>query len=258
MMKSLVALMFSLLLMASSTLAQGDAQNTPAEQENVRRAEQLADSFVQRFKETLDFEVVYREFFSVDMAKRSPYISMPWSENRHEEMMKQISPAEAEQAYINFMSLYYLMGLYSANLLTEEEESNDELNYEEVFSPELVATMKEPTICGFFSEYLKAGACQDNTDSFQDGERVRQFIRDANRLAPLFRKYMPPEPFDSPKYKEHLKQLEWDGRETSVNRSDYFDSGEPITMYQVYRGLFVLNIVEENGEMRVGGIPIGN
>jgi hypothetical protein len=78
-------------------------------------------------------------------------------------------------------------------------------------------------------------------------------------LIALFKKYMPPQPFDSENYKAYLKELVWNGRETSVReRDDYLGVNEATTVYQVYREWFVLDIVEENGEMRVIGIPFGN
>ncbi|MBA2734477.1 MAG: hypothetical protein H0U54_16570 [Acidobacteria bacterium] len=259
-MKHFITIAISLLLAVSSAIAQGRALKTPAARKNLERAEQLADRFVQRFRETLDFEVVYREFFIVDPEKRllnSSSIVFD-SLERHEEIKKKISPSETEQAYIGFMNLYYLVGIYMANVSTVDEESST-IKSKELFPPELLKAMKEPSTCFFFIDYLENKSCKDIPELFQTAEDVRQFAKNANYLAALFRKYIPSEPFNSPKYKAHIEQLDWDGRETSIDeRNDLFGTGEETTKYQVYRELFVLDIVEENGEMKVARIPIGN
>ena len=259
-MKRFIRIALSLLLMLSLAIAQGQAQKTIAAQEKVERAEQLADRFVQRFKETLDFEVVYREFFIVDPEKRLLSSSLiVFDSEQHEEIKKKLSPSETEQAYTGFMNLYYLVALYLSNVLTKEEANSGTIKAKELFPPELLKAMKEPSTCFFFSDYLEGTSCKDIPELFQTVEDVRQFAKDANYLAALFRKYMPPEPFNSSKHKAHIEQLDWDGRVTSIDeRNDLFGTGEEVTKYQVYRALFVLDIVEENGEMKVARIPIGN
>ncbi len=259
-MKSFVTIAISLLLAATSTIAQGGAQKTVAVRENIERAEQLADRFVQRFRETLDFEVVYREFFIVDPEKRLRNSSLiVFDSEQHEELKKKMSPSETEQAYIGFMNLYYLVALYVSNILTEEEENSSKLKAEELFPPELLKAIKEPSICFFFDDYLGEEACKETSELFQTADEARQFVKNANHLAALLRKYMPPEPFDSPKYKAYIKQLERNGRETGIEQGDgYFGVGVETTVYEIYRELFALNVVEENGEMKVVGIPIGN
>lgn len=258
-MKPFIAIAISLLLAASSASGQELTQEKLAAQENLQRAEQLADRFVQRFKETLDFEVVYREFFPVDLKERLPNSMATWGLEEHQEMLKKISPAEAEQAYIAFMNIYYVAGLYHINVLTQEEEGNDEINLETVYPPELVETMKRPSFGAFFAECFKDNSHGSSLDILQSAESIKRYIKDAPHLISLFRKYMPPQPFDSENYKAYLKELVWDGRETSVKEGDdYFGVNEATTVYQVYREMFVLNIIGENGEMRVIGIPFGN
>jgi hypothetical protein len=260
-MNSFITIAISLVLAAGSILpAQAGIRRADVASENLKRAEQLADRFVERFKETLDFEVVYREFFITDSEKRllNP-TSIILDSEQHGEIKKEISPTEIEQAYKGFMNLYYLMSLYLSNVLTEEEESESEIKSEELFPPELLKAMKEPASCFFFTDYVKDASCKETPEPYKTAEDVRRFVREASHVAMLLRKYMPPEPFSSPKYKAHLAQMEWDGRTTDINQGDeHFGIGEETTVYQIYRGLFVLNIVEENSEMKVAGIPIGN
>lgn len=265
-MKPFVSIALILLLVASSSIAQESAQKTGAARKNLKRAEQLADRFVERFKETLDFEVVYREVFVIAHEKRLlNSSSIVFETKRQEEIKINITPSETEQAYIGFMNLYYLVALYLSNILTEEEKENSSaIKSKVLFPPELLEAIKEPSTCFFFIDYLEDSSCKDNPEQadpklFQTVEEVRQFARSASYITMLFRKYMPREPFNSPGYKAHINQLEWHSNETSVSEGDdYFGVGQETTTYQVYRELFVLNIVEENGEMKVAGIPIGN
>jgi hypothetical protein len=259
-MKRFITIAISLLLFANSTVAQGHAPETLPASENLTRAEQLADSFYQRFRETLDFKVVYREFFITDAGKRlRNSAAIVFDSEDPGEMRKELSPLEIEQAYTGFMNLYYLLALYVSNFVTEEEESDGDIKSGELFPPELLSAMKEPAACFFFTDYIENPSCKDLPKPFQTAEDVRRFAKQAHHLAELFRKYMPPEPFNSPKYKAFVGQLDWDGRETSVSQKvDYFETGEETTVYQVYRGPFALDVVEENGEMRVAGIPLGN
>ena len=260
-MKRFITIAISLLLAAGPAAARrGGARETALAGEDLKRAEQLADRFAQRFRETLDFEVVYREFFILDDRRRlRNSAAMVFDPERHERIKNELSPAEIEQTYIGFMSLHYLVALYLSNVLTEEAEESGAIESRELFPPELLKAMKEPSTCFFFKEYLEDESCKDTPELFQTAEDVRVFARHSNYLAGLFRKYMPREPFMSPGYKAHVGQLDWDGRETSVRQGDdYFGFGEETTVYQTYRELIVLNVVEENGEMRVAGIPIGN
>jgi hypothetical protein len=258
-MKSLLNLTGVLLLLAGSVIAQESPGAIVPAAGKAERAEQTADRFVRRFRETLDFEVVYREFFTADFAKRQQTLRALLDSNEQRDITNDLSHAEAEQAYTGFMNLYYLAGLYFYNLASPDEEESGEIKSEELFPAELLKALKSPSICIFFVDYLKNESCRRDGELFRNAVEVRRFIAEASQLASLFRRYMPENPFDSPNYRAYLNQLDWAGYKTSASFMDDDDeSGAKHALYQVYRGAFVLNIIEENDEMKVLGIPVGN
>lgn len=107
------------------------AQKNSTEHAKQRRAEQVADRFVNRFRATLDFGIAWKAFRLSD-----PSCTHRANGNLGESDYERfkLSNRTIEKLYISTMNLYYLIGVYELSLarIGSQSDSDDSLAPNEV------------------------------------------------------------------------------------------------------------------------------
>ena len=237
-MKKLVVLLF--IFVAANPHAMF-AQKNSTEHGKQRRAGQVADRFVNRFRVTLDFGVAWKAF----------RLSDPSCTHRANGILDQsdyerlkLNSRTIEKLYIATMNLYYLRSVYELSLvrINSQSDSNDSL------------TPNEVKVIEKRSKFF-----QNDDRKLQNAKEVGELISTFNQLSALYRKHMPAGAMKSPAWRENQKYLiASSGMDDggALNGSPTFCVPQKTKVYIVDRGLFYFYMVEEGRKMKVAGLGI--
>jgi hypothetical protein len=237
-MKKLVLLLFIFVAASPRALF---AQKDSTEHAKQRRAEQVADRFVNRFRATLDFGTAWKAF----------RLSDPSCTHRANGILDQsdyerlkLNSRTIEKLYIATMNYYYLMAVHDLSLVRigSQSDSDDSLTPNEV--KVLVKRSK------FF---------QNDDRKLQSAREVGELISTLDQLSALYRKDMPAGAMKSPSWRANQKYLiAGSGMDHggAQNGNETFCVPEKTKVYIVDRGLFYFYVVEEGRQMKVAGLGI--
>ena len=231
---------FSFLFLAGNptvTLGQQIPAQTANEQ---RRAGALADLFIQRFRETLDFGIVWKEFRLSDPSctQRANGIL---NESGYQRL--KLSRKTVEKLYIATMNYYYLIGVYDLSMARIDDHSPDE-------SPEPPGVKAIKKASKFF---------QDDDHQLKNAEDVNELIGTLDRLARQYRKHLPKGVMKSQAWRANQKRLiagSGTGHPDVANGNSTFCISEQTKVYLIDRGMFYFYIIKEGRRMRVAGLGI--
>ena len=237
-MKKLVVLLFIFVATHPHvTLAQKDS----AEHAKERRAGQVADRFVNRFRATLDFGMAWKAFRLSD-----PSCTHRANGNLNEsdyERLK-LSSRTIEKLYIAMMNYYYLMAVHDLSLARIGPQSD----------PDDSLTPNEVKVIVKRSKFF-----QNDDRKPQNAKEVGELISTFDQLSALYRKNMPAGAMKSPAWRANQKYLiASSGMDPggALNGSETFCVPQKTRVYIVNRGLFYFYVVEEGRKMKVAGLGI--
>lgn len=237
-MKKLVVLLFIFVAANPHVMF---AQKDSTEHAKQRRAEQVADRFVNRFRATLDFGMAWKAFRLSDPSctHRANGIL---NESDYERL--KLSSRTIEKLYIATMNYYYLMAVHDLSLarIGSQTDSDDSLTPNEVRV--IVKRSK------FF---------QNDDRKPQNAKEVGELISTFDQLSALYRKDMPAGAMKSPAWRANQKYLiASSGMDPggALNGSETFCVPQKTKVYIVNRGLFYFYVVEEGRKMKVAGLGI--
>jgi hypothetical protein len=219
------------------------AQNTYSEEaRNQRRAGQVADRFVEQFRQTLDFGIVWKSFRVSD-----PSCTHRANGNLGQEDYDRLrlSSDMIEKLYVATMNLYYLQAVYELSLVRINSQPASE----------------EPTLPGKIEAvYKKSKFFQNDDRKPQSPEEISELIQTFEQLAGLYRQYLPKQAMRSATWQANQKYLI--SNRTGMDHNGIL-KGDPTlcvpkqtNVYIVDRGIFYFYIIEEGGKMKVAGLGI--
>jgi hypothetical protein len=217
------------------------AQKDSTEHAKQRRAEQVADRFVSRFRATLDFGMAWKAFRLSDPSctHRANGIL---TEADYERL--KLNSRTIEKLYIATMNYYYLMTVYELSLarIDSQSESDDSSTPNEV------------------KVILKRSKFFQNDDrQLQNASEVGELISTFDQLSAAYRKHMPAGAMKSQAWRANQKLLiarSGMDHEEALNGDETFCVPETTKVYIVNRGLFYFYLVEEGRKMKVAGLGI--
>jgi len=237
-MKRLVVLLF--IFVAANphvTFAQKDS----SEHAKQRRAEQVADRFVNRFRATLDFGRAWKAFRLSDPSC-THRANGNLSESDYERF--KLNSRTIEKLYIATMNLYYHKGVYEFSLarIDSQSDSDDSL------------TPNEAKVITKRSRFF-----QNDDREPQNAKEVGELISTFNQLSAAYRKHMPAGAMKSPAWRANQKDLiasRGMDHGGALNGDATFCVPQQTKVYIVDRGLFYFYVVEEKHKMKVAGLGI--
>lgn len=204
-----------------------------------RRAEQIADRFVERFQQTLDFGSVWKEFRLSDPSCTHRANGV-LSKNDYAKL--RLNGDIIEKLYIATMNLYLLRSVYELSLIRIDSKSEDA-----PAPPEIEVIEKGSK---FF---------QNGDRDPQSHEEVSELIGTLDQLARLYRKYMPKDAMKSEIWQaneKHLRSMSGMAGPNVLDGDETLCIARGNNVYIVDRGIFYFYVVDEGGKMKVAGLGI--
>lgn len=237
-MKKLVVLLFILVAANPHVMF---AQKDSTEHAKQRRAGQVADRFVNRFRATLDFGMAWKAFRLSDPSC-THRANGNLSESDYERL--KLNSRTIEKLYIATMNLYYLMGVYELSLVRIDSQSD----YDDSLTPNEVKVIEKR------SKFFR----NDDREP-QNAREVGELISTFDQLSAAYRKHMPAGAMKSPAWRANQKYLiASSGMDDGgvLNGDETFCVPQKTKVYIVDRGLFYFYVVEEGRKMKVAGLGI--
>jgi hypothetical protein len=212
--------------------------------QEARRVEEAADRFIKRFRETLEFGIVFDEMFVPDAVQRLRNAGFFQGINIGEQLVPNLDDATLKRTYKAYMSYYYLKAAYDLGV---GKEGNT--------PPEVAAALRASKFYNLLSD--EGGGDSPTVTTRQEME---QYVADLNKIAALYRQQLTPSVFTSPTYRASLQAIKKDKRSSVRIRNGYEDFGvrEGVKVYEVEQDLFTFFFVEESGELKVLTLGMGN
>jgi TonB family protein len=212
---------------------------SPEDQEKLRRVEETADRFIQRWHETLDLNVLFDEMYVTNAKQRrqNAYLfnevyKLITRSGIQPKVGKGIDEAVMKAGFMAFWNMFYLDSEYKlafwrpgerVKLPTEIVEAQQERDKIELSKTEM--TLKP----------------------------IKEYIAKADHLSSLYRKYLSRGVFESPTYKANLERsLEWKNLSLRIMRG-FVHRGvkDNVKVYSIQRGVFPFYFIEEEGKLKV-------
>ncbi len=237
-MKKLVVLLFIFVAANPHVMF---AQKDSTEHAKQRRAGQVADRFVNRFRATLDFGMAWKAFRLSDPSctHRANGIL---DESDYERL--KLSSRTIEKLYIATMNYYYLMSVHNLSLarIDSQSDSDDSL------------TPNEVKVIQKRSKFF-----QNDDRKTQNAKEVGELISTFDQLSALYRMDMPAGAMKSPAWRANQNYLiasKGMDHAGALNGDATFCVPQNTKVYIVDRGLFYFYVVEEGRKMKVAGLGI--
>jgi hypothetical protein len=214
---------------------------------NLRRAEALAKRSMQRLKETMDVEVVYREMVVPNVVWRHR-LSDDTSilDALGDELQGSCDDDNLERYALAITNLFWAYGAY---VMTTQDVSkmND-------FGPLRDAAPADVRLAVSQARYFAPlGERKFNLGKIQTREELLEVIQDAQALREVVLKHIPQHGFDSELYRKNVKYLARNGRKSTVgtDTKQIYSQTEEVEIYQVWADFLPLAVVDVEGELKI-------
>jgi hypothetical protein len=232
------ALLISLTVTPFVSLAQ---QNSSEVAQNQQRAGQVADRFMELFRQRLDFGIAWKAFRMSDPSC-THRANGSLSEEDYDRL--KLNTEIIEKLYIATMNLYFLKSVYELSVARLDSKS----------------TSKDPPTPGKIEVFEKKSKFFQNDDlKLQSSAEISELIATLDQLAQLYREYLPKHAMRSANWRANQKYLI---SKTGLDHSSVLNGDstlcvpEQTKVYIVDRGIFYFYMVEEGGKMKVAGLGI--
>lgn len=213
------------------------------DQAKLMRARRTANSFVERFRQTLDFGEVWKEFQVSDPSCNYQANGL-W--DAEDQDRARLSDALIEEHYVAFSNCIYLAFAYRLHTLRWQEV-------------DVVPEKRLPKVIQVAEKKME----QINGRSPQDANEAKVMISELRELAKVWRKHMPANRMRSRVWRANIRMIV--NRDDGIAHLSVGEGGEwtlciprGAKYYIVDTGLFYFYFVEEKGRMRVARFGLGN
>lgn len=216
---------------------------TPEEEQKLRRAEEAADLFIQRWHETLDMNVLFEEMYVSNPAQRRRNAYLFYGVYKfisvtayNPGVEKNVDESVMREGFMSFWNVWYMVTEYGLAFRQSDDDSR-------ALPPDVTEAVKELKKIKLSDKYIKLIP-------------VKAYTAKANIVSSLFRKYLPREVFSTTLYKSNSKEY-WaaDNKYSPAFRIIHgfegYGVGKEIEVYNLRRGIFAFYFVEEGGKLKV-------
>jgi hypothetical protein len=243
-MKKVNAIFCCLILLALFSFAVSQTPKEP-NAEKIKQAGEAGDKFVKRFRETLDFGIVFDE-----MASKKAWEKLEKGEFSFGEVNEKFFANQSfklkERMFKLEMNVYYL---WASSELTFG--SSVKTAKQGVYVPASYVKLGKT-----FKSSVRSFVVDSNKfdDVRIDNEKdLTVYLKEMEIFVKFMRKSLPRKYYDKKGYKKSLSRLNFDPTvDVRVGYSDVPDS------YEVVKDIFQMVFIEENGQMKILALAIGN
>ena len=215
------------------------------------RVQEAADRFIIRFHSTLDFGLVFDEIAVSNAVRRMREATFFESMSLSAKLVDSVDDATLMRAYKALMNMYYLKTAYD---LTIRPIAGNEQNGDPPLPQEISSALSSSK---YLSALLKGGA--QNPPDATTRQELEQFVADLNRVAALYKKYLPSDFFKAETYKANVKAINQEGEGVQINNGfESYGVSTGTKVYEVNKDIFTFFFIEENGQIKLLTLGLGN
>lgn len=229
-----------------------DKKDIGMSQQERERVEAAADYFVKRFSETLNFGIVFAETSVPDAIQRLKLAGFFKGININQKLVEQLDDSSLKRSYFAYMSFYYLKAVYDLSIRCPKTNDSQTDSCTPLDVIKIISASRY--------QNLLSNEGSGEGPEVTTSKELEDYIADLNKIASLYRKHLPDKAFDSSIYKANVKRL--NDYKSSPYRVECglpeFGVDENVKVYVVEKDIFIFFFIEQNGEMKVLTLGMGN
>ncbi len=205
---------------------------TDEQKEKLVRSKLLAERFIQRWRDTLEFEVVFNEMFAsspeyqrYNFHKFAMLFTGP--PNRGADGSSQQYESMLRSLFFAFCNVVYLQEEYRMTI-PGRPKSNEQ------FAPEIQRALRDLTVLD-----------RNSPPSLKD------ILDMLNQTAMMLRGYLPASVFESAAYQANLKNNVNPEATFRIGRARRFGAAREVEFLELRQGVFTFYMIEEDGQLRI-------
>jgi hypothetical protein len=235
-------------ILAFNSIAFPQTTNQTKEQK-IKLAGKAGDRFVKRFRETLDFGIVFDEMASKKALEvvgkglaNFGSVNKKYFEKQTGDLKEEIFKAEIGAMYLTFV-FYWTFS-------NETDKTKPDFYLPSGYS-RLVKSFK-------FLNGFSEDSTRENTLPIQTDKNLRIYLQELKIWSKFLKKHLPKKFYTLPLYKKNLEDTIFIPKVSVSDGDSYFEVPNGIDVFQVVRDTFCIDFIEEDGKMKILGIIIGN
>ena len=210
--------------------------------QETRRIEEAASRFIRRFRETLDFGIVFDEMFVSDAVQRLRNVGFFRGVNISEQLVQNLDEAALKRTYKAYMSFYYLKAVYDLGVGKDDAPP-----------PEVAAALRASKFHNLISDE-GSGASPTITTR----QELAEYVADLSSIASLYRGHLSQNVFDSTAYKTGLKAINKSGTLQTRDGDEGLEVKKGTKVYVMDKDIFTFFFIAEHGQIKVLTLGMGN
>ncbi len=224
-------------------------QTNQTKEEKIKLAGEAGDQVVKRFRETLDFGIVFDEMASKKARKILEKFASDFGSIDKSYFEKQT--AETKELIFKYeLNSMYLGAAFMLTFLNERDKTKPDF----YLPPGYFKLVKSFKFLNGFSE----NPSRKDKLPIQNDKDLGVYLNELAKWNKFIRKHLPPKFYKFPLYKKNLKDTIFIPKVTVLNGDSSFDVPDEINVFDVVRDMFTIRFIEEDGRMKILGIIIGN
>lgn len=243
----------AMMLIAFAVYA-SSSQHSAKDRPKLEQASKAADHVIKRFRETLDFGVVFDETASQQALQLLHRGSKLFSFDKVDFRFLQASDGKTKERLFKVeMNFYYIKGAYDAAFI---ENLGDEEKERIPLPPDVKAFAEKSR----FVKVLLEESTPEDTPRIDTTEELNQYLAEVEHITLLLRKQLPRDYFKTETYKKTLQEMNKSrkpGIEVLQGHQDLGISNET-EVFVVTCDLFTIYFVEDAGQMKALAYGVGN
>jgi hypothetical protein len=214
------------------------------------RVQEGADRFVKRFRKTLDFGSVFDEMSVSNVVQRMREARFFEYINLGAKLVDSVDDPTLKRAYKALMNFYYLKTAYDLSIrpIAGNEQKGDP-----PLPQEIISALSS-------SRYLSVLLFEGAKDApyATTKEELEQFVADFERVAALYKKHLSPNFFNSATYKTNVRAINKDEHVQIRVGDEGLGVEKGTKVYEVTKDIFTFFFLDENGQLKVLTLGLGN
>lgn len=224
-------------------------QTNQTKEEKIKLAGEAGDQVVKRFRETLDFGIVFDEMASKKARKILEKFASDFGSIDKSYFEKQTAETK-ELIFKSELNSMYLGAAFMLTFLNERDKTKPDF----YLPPGYFKLVKSFKFLNGFSE----DPSRKNKLPIQNDKDLGIYLEELAKWNKFLRKHLPRKFFTLRRYKKNLKDPVLEPKEYVGKGDSYFKVPEGVDVFGVVRDMFSLVFIEEDGKMKILGIIIGD
>ncbi len=217
--------------------------------EKIKQAGEAGDKFVKRFRETLDFGIVFDEMASKKAWKLQEKFTAEFA-SVSRTIFNQQNEKTKEQLFKALMNSNYINYAFLLTFLNERDKKKPDF----FLPPGYHKLVKKFKFLDGFSEWRES----KKRIPVQNEKDLQIYLKELDTWCSFLKKHLPKKFYTHRLYKKNLKDTVLIPKVTDLDGDSQLEIPEGTYVFQVIRDMFCIDFIEEDGQMKILAMVIGN